>query len=193
VICRRQVLACSSFAVLSGCSQPVALYAGNRDVAYRQKLQRVLVTLDFRDPRMIDAQWNVIVRRQEIQQSLAAEWGPLGVSFELLDLDGVSDRAKATADATARFAPTQIALVRTTHWNKAGGMIVSIVDGYMLEVAIYDAATRQIVWQGTVEFKEFTTGGRSRSGPLGTAKSHQNDANDFARALTAQLKADGLL
>jgi len=192
LIRRRRTLAWPLATVLAGCSQPVALYPGNKDATYHQKLQRVLVTLNLRDPGMTDAQWNVIVRPQELQQSLAAAWRPFGISLEVLDLDGVSDRAKVTADAVARFAPMQIANVRIARFNKAGGL-VSIIDGYMLETAIFDVATRKTVWTGTVEFRQFSAGGRSRSGPLGMAKSHVSDANDFADGLTSQLKTDGLL
>ncbi len=44
-----------------------------------------------------------------------------------------------------------------------------------------------------MEFKGIMESGRMRHSGLGGAVSHQNDANDLVQALTAKLKADGLL
>jgi hypothetical protein len=179
--------------VLAGCSAPVSLTQWNSDGDYRQKLSRVLVTTTFFDGRMTATQRGAIIRPEELQRSLAAKWGPLGISFEVVAFDAANDRAKATADATASFTPSQIMVLRTTDWETASSPLVSVINGYSIEVGIFDVTSKKSVWRGVVEFKEFSRGGRVRNGPLGKEISHQNDADDFVDVLTARLKADGLI
>jgi len=91
-------------ASVAGCSAPVEISGTNRDSSYQQKLTRVLVTTNLHAPDLSARQNEGFVRADEIRQSLAAAWRPLGVSFEVVDLNA----GEGAAAAAAQFAPQQI-------------------------------------------------------------------------------------
>jgi hypothetical protein len=192
---------------VAGCSAPVLVSASNRDSSYQQKITRVLVTTSFRAPDLSATQNEGFVRASEIRQSLAAAWGPLGVSFEIVDLNSKQDVAagsatrftplksgqeaavEAAVEAAARFAPQQILELTLKSYT----LYKYVVDAYTVDASLTDVATKRRVWRSSVEFKGIMESGRIRHSGFGGAISHQNDADDLVQALTAKLKADGLL
>ena len=98
----RRLFGTMVLASLAGCSAPVEISATNGDSSYQQKITRVLVTTVLRAPDLSARQNEGFVRADEIRQSLAAAWGPLGVSFEVVDLNSGQGAAAAAA---AQFAP----------------------------------------------------------------------------------------
>ncbi len=190
---RRCLLLGVAIAPVTACSAPVAMGESNKDPAYQRKLDRVLVTVAFRSRLLDDKQNATFMRAQELKQSFAAKWAPLGVSVETLDLDSASDPAKALADAIASFGPTQVMELKVTTWNTKSSLVITVVDGYAVDVSILDPGTKKRVWRATVDFGEASRSGRLRRNLDGSDRSHQSDADDFVDVLTIKLKAEGLL
>ena len=128
----------------------------------------------------------------ELQQSLTAKWSPLGVTWQVVDFDAVTDKKKALVDAVESFAPTQVLELHTASFQLIGG-VIRVVDGYTVDVSLTDLAEKKRVWRSTIEFRSFAASGRLRNGPAGSAIPHQEDANELVDALTAKLRGDGLL
>lgn len=181
----RRLFGAAMLTSVAGCSAPVDISATNRDSSYQQKITRVLVTTALRAPDLSARQNEGFVRADEIRQSLAAAWGPLGVSFEVVDLNA----AQGAAAAAAQFAPQQILALTLQGYQ----LYKFVVDAYAVDASLTDVATKRRVWRGAVQFKGIMESGRMRHSGLGGAISHQNDADDLVRTLTAKLKADGLL
>jgi len=171
-------------ASVAGCSAPVEVSGSNRDSSYQKKLTRVLVTTALRAPDLSPTQNEGFVRAREIGQSLAA-WEPLGVAVEVVDLTS----GQGAAEAEARLAPQQILALTLKGYR----LYSYVVDAYAVDASLIDVSTRKRVWRSSVQFQGMAESGRIRHSGLGGAISHQNDADDLARALTAKLKADGLL
>ena len=170
---------------VAGCSAPVEISGTNRDSSYQQKIARVLVTTNLRAPDLSARQNEGFVRADEIRQSLAAAWGPLGVSFEVVDLNS----GQGAAAAAAQFGPQQILALTLQRYR----LYSFVVDAYTVDASLTDVSTKKRVWRGAVQFRGMEESGRMRHSGMGGAISHQNDANDLVQALTAKLKADGLL
>jgi hypothetical protein len=172
-------------ASVAGCSAQVEIGESNKDSSYQKKIARVLVTTALRMPNLSATQNEGFVRASEIRQSLAAAWGPLGVSFEVVDLNS----GQGTAAAVAQFAPQQI-LSLTLEGVR---LYKFVVDAYRVDASLLDVSTNRRIWRTIVRFRGMEDSGRIRHSGLGGAISHQNDADDLVQALTAKLKADGLL
>jgi hypothetical protein len=169
---------------MAGCAAPVEVKGSNRDPAYQGKITRVLVTTELRAPGLKATQNEGFVRAFEIRESLAAAWGPLGVSFIVVDLaDGQG------AAEVAQFAPQQLLALTL----KGHRLYSYVVDAYDVDASLTDVSTKRRVWRGSMRFNGMQESGRMRHSGLGGAISHQNDANDLVQALTAKLKSDGLL
>jgi hypothetical protein len=181
----RRLFGTMMLASVAGCSAPVEVSGTNRDSSYQQKITRVLITTALRAPDLSARQNEGFVRADEIRQSLAAAWGPLGVSFEIVDLNS----GQGVAAAAAQFAPQQILALTLQGY----GLYKFVVDSYTVDASLTDVSTKRRVWRAAVEFKGIMESGRMRHSGLGGAVSHQNDANDLVQALTAKLKADRLL
>jgi hypothetical protein len=181
-------------AITGACGTPVELTGSNKDRNYQSTLSRVLVTKAFFLPDMSDTHRNAFIRTSELQKSLEASWGPLGVSVEVVDLDRTRDRRTVVNDATATFHPTHQLNLTTTEWHKASSLVVAnVVTSYAVDASLVDVATGKRVWRATLAFQNAAVGGRWRNGPTGAARPHEDDANDLVALLTARLKADGLL
>lgn len=190
---RRLALIGAATAFLAGCSSPVGGGPTNKDQGYHQKISRILIATAFRGQLLTARQANVFIRPAELQKSLTAKWSPLGITWQTVDLDAVTDKPKALADAIASFNPTQVLELKTTIYALVGGGIFEVVDGYNVDASLVDLATKKRVWRSVIEFRPFARGGRGRTGPAAMALSHQDDADDLIDTLTAKLKADGLL
>jgi hypothetical protein len=175
----RRLFGTMMLASVAGCSAPVEVSS------YQQKITRVLITTALRAPDLSARQNEGFVRADEIRQSLAAAWGPLGVSFEVVDLNS----GQGVAAAAAQFAPQQILALTLQGY----GLYKFVVDSYTVDASLTDVSTKRRVWRAAMEFKGIMESGRMRHSGLGGAISHQNDANDLVQALTAKLKADRLL
>ncbi|CAN5905494.1 hypothetical protein BH11PSE3_BH11PSE3_33470 [soil metagenome] len=172
-------------ASVAGCSAAVGVGESNKDSSYQKKITRVLVTTALRAPDLSDRQNEGFVRASEISQSLAAAWGPLGVTFEVVDLNS----GQGTAEAIARFAPLQILSLTLKGYQ----LYKFVVDAYDVDVSLLDVPTNRRIYRTTLNILGFAQSGRMRHSGLGGAISHQNDANDLVAVLTPKLKADGLL
>jgi len=181
----RRLFGTMMLASVAGCSAPVEVSGTNRDSSYQQKITRVLITTALRAPDLSARQNEGFVRADEIRQSLAAAWGPLGVAFEVVDLNS----GQGVAAAAAQFAPQQILALTLQGY----GLYKFVVDSYTVDASLTDVSTKRRVWRAAMEFKGIMESGRMRHSGLGGAISHQNDANDLVQALTAKLKADRLL
>jgi hypothetical protein len=176
------------------CGTPVELTGSNKDQNYQSTLSRVLVTKAFFLPDMTDTHRSAFIRTDELQKSLEASWGLLGVSVEVVDLDRTRDRRTVVSDATATFHPTQQLNLTTTEWHKAPSLVVAnVVTSYTIDASLVDVATGKRVWRAALAFQHPAVGGRWRSGPTGSPLSHDDDANDLVALLTTRLRADGLL
>jgi hypothetical protein len=172
-------------AALGGCSSPVEISGTNRDSSYQKKITCVLVATALRAPNLSPTQNEGFVRASEIRQSLAAAWGPLGVSFEVVDLNS----GQAAAEAMAGLAPQQILALTLQDYR----LYSYVVDAYTVDASLTDIPTKRRIWRSSVRFNGMEESGRIRHSGFGGAISHQNDANDLVQALTTKLKADGLL
>jgi hypothetical protein len=181
----RRLFGTMVLASVAGCSAPVGISQSNKDSSYQKKITRVLVTTALRAPDLSPTQNEGFVKASEIRQSLAAAWGPLGVSFEVVDLNS----GQGAVDAAARFAPQQVLALTLQGYR----LYSFVVDAYTVDASLTDVSTNRRVWRTSVQFRGMEQSGRIRHSGLGGAISHQNDADDLVQALTAKLKADGLL
>jgi hypothetical protein len=189
---RRTLLLGSPMLGLAACAPPVSTGVSNKSDAYQHKISRVLVAKAFNTPLLTEKQANVFISAEELQQSLAAKWLPLGVTWQVVDIDATTEKKKALDDATTSFAPTEI-LTLVTKSVRIIGSFIRVVDGYGVDASLSDVSEKKRVWRTEVEFKPFASGGRMRHGFAGSAIPHQDDANDLIDALTAKLKSDGML
>ncbi len=170
---------------LAGCSPPVGLTVANKDPSYGGKLSRVLVIMALRQEFLSASQNESLIRDFEIRQALADSWAPLGVEVQVVD---VNDR-EATAQALAVFAPTQALTLALKHVSTRSFVVAT----YSIDASVFDVPTGKRVWRATIDFAEFMKGGHFRTGPLGTAITHQAEANNLAKVLTEKFKAEALL
>lgn len=189
---RRTLLLVAATLALSGCAPPVSMGESNKSATYQRKIGRILVARAFDTPLVTEKQSNVFIRADELQQSLTAKWSPLGVTWQVVDIERTTDRKKAMDEAIASFAPTELIELQTKSVRIIGSFF-RVVDGYVVDASLVDVGEKKRVWRTEIEFKPFATGGRMRNGAAGSAIGHQDDANDLVDALTAKLKADGLL
>ncbi len=136
----RRLFGAMMLASVAGCSAPVEVSGTNRDSSYQQKITRVLVTTNLRAPDLSARQNEGFVRADEIRQSLAAAWGPLGVSFEVVDLNS----GQGVAAAAAQFAPQQILALTLQGY----GLYKFVVDSYTVDASLTDVSTKRRVWRG---------------------------------------------
>ncbi len=174
----------------AGCSEAVKVSAVNRDASYQTKLTRVLITTKLYMPSLSERQNAGFFRASELRQALTEKWTPLGIGFEIVDFNPATDQERVTAENAARFGAQQVLAAAVTSTRLYQG---SVVDDYNVDVSIYDLATKKRVWRAAVAFGGMAESGRIRHNGFGGAISHQNDANEFVDALTAKLKASGLL
>lgn len=175
---------------LAGCSEPVKVSAVNQDASYQKKITRVLITTKLYMPSLSERQNAGFFRASELKQALTEKWTPLGIEFEIVDFNPATDQEKVAAESAARFGAQQVLAVAVTSTRLYQGRVV---DDYEVDVSIYDLATNKRVWRAAVAFGGMAESGRIRHNGFGGAISHQNDANEFVDALTAKLKASGLL
>src|SRR5262249_50549642 len=129
----RRLFGAAVLASVAGCSAPVEISASNRDCAYQKKITRVLVTTALRAPDLSATQNEGFVRASEIRQSVAAAWGPLGVSFEVVDLNS----GQGAVEAAARFAPQQVLALTLKGYR----LYSYVVDAYTVDASLTDVAT----------------------------------------------------
>lgn len=171
--------------LLVGCSPPVQVGASNREPSYQGKITRVLVVTSLRAPGLNATQNEGFVRASEIRQSLNATWSPLGVALEVIDMDP----SPGMPEQRTQFAPQQILTLAVEGYT----LYRRVVDSYAVDASLYEVSTGKRVWRGKVYFRGMEDSGRIRHNGFGGAISHQNDADDLVRELTAKLKADKLL
>lgn len=171
--------------LLVGCSAPVQVGASNREPSYQGKITRVLVVTSLRAPGLNATQNEGFVRASEIRQSLNATWSPLGVALEVIDMDP----SPGMPEQRTQFAPQQILTLAVEGYT----LYQRVVDSYAVDASLYEVSTGKRVWRGKVYFRGMEDSGRIRHNGFGGAISHQNDADDLVRELTAKLKADKLL
>lgn len=185
MLARRTALTLPFLALLSACSPPVEVTASNRDGAYDKRLSRVLVVVALRRASLTESQNEALLRDYEIRQALSETWTPLDIAFEVV---GVRV-AQQPEHVRTSFPATQVLLLQLS-WTSAS--LFSIAE-YAIDASIVDNETGKRIWRARINFARTGSGGRVRSNPLGGAITHQLEANDFVKALTAKLKADGLL
>lgn len=175
-------------AILAGCvpSGPVAVSQSNVDTAYRQKLRRVLVAISVHSPKLTKEQNLTLLQVSELKQSFESKWTALGISIEVIDLDGSADKARAISDANSRFGADQW-LALQTEWV---GTEIQAVKHYGIEASLYDVATRKRVWRATTRLQDFW---RSSGNDLVVKFGRQAAADHYVDSLTEKLRADGLL
>ncbi len=189
----RRILLLSTVALsLTACSPPVSIGESNKSATYQRKISRVLVARVFTNPLVTEKQGNAFIQVDELQQSLTAKWSPLGVTWQVVDIDRTADRKKVTESAIESSGSTEVMELQIKSARIIGSFF-RVVDGYVLDASLIDVGEKKRVWRTEVEFKPFASGGRARNGAAGSAVSHQDDANELIDVLTTKLKADGLL
>lgn len=176
----RRLLVSAMLASIAGCSAPVEIEKSNKDASYNKKIVSVLVIMAMRTTKLTAGQNDTFVTASELKQSLAAAWAPLGISFEVVDLNA----GQSTVTTSMRVPPQQFLTLKLEHITLASTAVVS----FAIDASLTDVSTKRRVWRTSVQFNNWTESGRVR----GTG-SNQNDADDLARVLTAKLKEDGLL
>ena len=96
-------------ASLTGCvpSGPIAVTQSNVDAAYGKKLKRVVVAISVHSAKLTKEQNLTLLQAGELKQSFDSKWGALGISVDVIDVDGFGDKARAIGDAVARIGAEQ--------------------------------------------------------------------------------------
>lgn len=175
-------------ATLTGCvaSGPIAVTQSNADPAYRQKLKRVLVAISVHSAKLTKDQNLTLLQVAELKQSFDSKWSALGISVEVIDVDGFGDKARAVSDAAERF--------RAEHWLGLESEWVlkeiQAVKAYGIAASLYDVATGKRVWRATTQMPDFW---RSSGHDLVIKLGRQAAADHYVDSLTEKLRADGLI
>jgi len=186
IVLRRRSIVGGLALALAGCSAPVAVTQSNRDANYHQKLGRVVVAVALHHFGLNDGQNATFVKASELQQSFTSRWAPLGLSVVALDVYG---RPQALAEAVTQSGAQQVLELKLAGYQLAS----YVVDGYSVDAGLLDVASQKRVWRAIVDFRDFATAGRLRTGAFGKPIGHQQEADELVDTLTVKLKADGLL
>jgi hypothetical protein len=186
-VTRRFAAIGAAFSVL-GCSTsgPITVTQSNKDADYRKKLRRVVMAIVVHSDKLTKVQNQTLLQPDELKRSFQAKWPPLGLSVEIVDLDGIADQESAVALAASRLQATQWLRLQTTSVLTEYDAIKS----YSMDASLYDAGTRQRIWRAQTQFPDFW---RSSGKDLAVKLGRQNAADAYVDDLTARLRADGLL
>jgi hypothetical protein len=173
---------------LTGCvaSGPIAVTQSNVDAAYGKKLKRVVVAISVHSAKLTKEQNLTLLQVGELKQSFDTKWGALGISVDVIDVDGFGDKARVIGDAVARFGAEQW-LALESEWILKE---IQAVKAYGIAASLYDVATGKRIWRATTQLPDFW---RSSGHDLVIKLGRQNAADHYVDSLTQKLRADGLL
>ncbi len=169
---------------MAGCSAPVEISGTNRDSSYQQKITRVLVTTALRAPDLSARQNEGFVRADEMTKASPQPGRRSAFPSRLSISMPAKARPRRRRGSPSADPGSDARAISSTKF---------VVDAYTVDASLTDVSTQRRVWRGAVQFKGIMESGRMRHSGLGGTISHQNDADDLVRTLTAKLKADGLL
>lgn len=178
LLSRRVLLTSLAALPVVGCEAKIGVQS-NKDAAYQRKLDRVLIVLT-----LAKAGVKTYLKSNEIRESFAAQWQPLGVTFDVIDIENPSEKAQTVSAAIERYRPNQVldlAVVSTT-------IAVRYVDAFTLEGQVLDVASKKRIWRSVITFDD---NGMLKGRAYGDASKKNTDK--FVALLTDRLRADGLI
>lgn len=169
---------------LAGCTpEQKVVTQSNAAAVSGQKLNRVLIGIWTRVPRLTEAQNASLLQPDELKRAFDAKWPPLGIAVEVVDANGAPDNGgPALTAANARFRATQLLFLQTGRYQ---GRQPYIRD-YEIDAKIYEGAARTLVWRGATELPDFWR-------VMGFASKRPEAADRYVDSLTAKLREDGLI
>jgi hypothetical protein len=174
--------------MLAGCTteQKVVTQSNAAGVS-NQKLRRVLIAISVRRARMTESQNLSLLQVEELKRSFEAKWPPLGISIEIVDVDGAPDNGgQLVAAAYARFRAGQLLYLQTSTVKFRN----DFVNEYEIDAVLYDAATRKRIWRASTQLPEFW---RSSTKYPFMETQRPAAADRYVDSLTEKLREDGLL
>lgn len=173
---------------LAGCTtEQKVVTQSNAAGVPNQKLRRVLIAISVRRVRMTEGQNLSLLQVEELKRSFEAKWPPLGISIEIVDVDGTADNGgQLVTAANARFRAGQFLYLQTSRVKFRN----DFVNEYEIDATLYDAAARKRIWRASTQLPDFWKS--STKYPLMETQ-RPAAADRYVDSLTATLREDGLL
>jgi hypothetical protein len=174
--------------VLAGCTtEQKAVTQSNAAGVSEQKLRRVLIAISVSRDKMTEGQNLSLLQVEELKRSFEAKWPPIGISVEIVSVDGTADNGQqAITAANARFRAGQLLYLRTGAVKFRG----DFVNEYDIEATLYDGAARKRIWRASTQLPDFW---KSSTKDFFTESKRPVAADRYVDSLTAKLREDGLL
>jgi len=175
-------------AALAGCTtEQKAVTQSKAAGVSQQKLRRVLIAISVSRDKMTEGQNRSLLQVEELKRAFEAKWPPIGISVEIVNVDGTADNGgQLITAANTSFRASQLLYLRTGGVKFRG----DFVREYDIEATLYDAAARKQIWRASTELPDFW---KSSTKDFFMESKRPAAADRYVDSLTAKLREDGLL